>query len=500
MSESLPSIPEFFAGRQVFLTGGTGFMGKALVEKLLRSCPEIDKIFMLIRPKKGKKPADRVKAFAKDVLFETLLTANPNALQKIVAIEGNVQAVGLGISAEDFALLENVSIVVHASASVRFDDPLREAILTNVRSTYEMIQLSMKLKKLDAFVHISTAFCNADFRKIEEKIYPAHGDWRDVLKLAESSLDDETINILTAKYMDFLPNTYLFTKGLAENICNDFKEKLPIIIYRPAIVTGAEVEPHPGFTDNFNGIMGLAVATGLGIQRSLYCLKDAELFCTPVDTSVRGIISSTWRKVLNEPKNELAIYNCSNGTTSINEIMDICLHFIRYHRPFINFVWTPVEPATACRFYDSICAVFLHFLPAFVVDFLLVNLGNQKPILLKVQRKIRHAQLALRYFITNKWEIVNDNYASLTWSLKECDKKSFETSSAAIYNRNKYIIDQVIFCRRYLLKQSDDTIPEARARFWRFFIIDKLLRLGLILLVIYLMLKHAFNIDLYAKL
>lgn len=47
---------------------------------------------------------------------------------------------------------------------------------------------------------------------------------------------------------------------------------------------------------------GLSIASGIGIQRSLYCLKDAELFCTPVDTSVRGIISSTWRKVLCEPK------------------------------------------------------------------------------------------------------------------------------------------------------------------------------------------------------
>jgi fatty acyl-CoA reductase len=46
-------IPGFFKGRCVFITGGTGFMGKVLVEKLLRSCPDIDTVYLLMRPKKG---------------------------------------------------------------------------------------------------------------------------------------------------------------------------------------------------------------------------------------------------------------------------------------------------------------------------------------------------------------------------------------------------------------------------------------------------------------
>jgi hypothetical protein len=46
-------IPGFFKGRCVFITGGTGFMGKVLVEKLLRSCPDIATIYLLIRPKRG---------------------------------------------------------------------------------------------------------------------------------------------------------------------------------------------------------------------------------------------------------------------------------------------------------------------------------------------------------------------------------------------------------------------------------------------------------------
>jgi len=48
-----PSIPEMYKGRSVFITGGSGFMGKVLVEKLLYSCPDVAKIYLLLRPKRG---------------------------------------------------------------------------------------------------------------------------------------------------------------------------------------------------------------------------------------------------------------------------------------------------------------------------------------------------------------------------------------------------------------------------------------------------------------
>ena len=55
-----PSITEFYTNKNIFITGATGFMGKCLLEKLLRSIPGEGKIFVLVRQKKGKSSQERV--------------------------------------------------------------------------------------------------------------------------------------------------------------------------------------------------------------------------------------------------------------------------------------------------------------------------------------------------------------------------------------------------------------------------------------------------------
>lgn len=58
-SQSESHIANWFRDQAIFITGSTGFMGKVLVEKLLRDCPEIKTCYLLMRAKRGIEPEQR---------------------------------------------------------------------------------------------------------------------------------------------------------------------------------------------------------------------------------------------------------------------------------------------------------------------------------------------------------------------------------------------------------------------------------------------------------
>lgn len=85
-------------------------------------------------------------------LFDTLKkTTNVEVMiSKIHVISGDCSLVGLGISTEDRQLVtENVSMIYHLCATIRFDEKLKKAVELNTRGTLEMIKLGLECKKLE---------------------------------------------------------------------------------------------------------------------------------------------------------------------------------------------------------------------------------------------------------------------------------------------------------------------------------------------------------------
>lgn len=80
-------------------------------------------------------------------------------------------------------------------------------------------------------VHVSTAYVNAVLQEAEERVYPAPFDVKELLKLVEK-LDATTLEIETPNILKNHPNSYTFTKHLAEHEIKN--GHIPAAIVRPS--------------------------------------------------------------------------------------------------------------------------------------------------------------------------------------------------------------------------------------------------------------------------
>ncbi|KRT82852.1 dehydrogenase, partial [Oryctes borbonicus] len=225
------SVGEFYNGKTVFITGGTGFMGKVLLEKLLKSCPGIAKIYLLIRPKKGQQARERLQQLLSSPLFDTVRRERPSDLQKVLAIEGDITQPELAISSSDRSTLaRSVNVVFHSAATVKFDEKLKLSVTINVLGTQRLVELCKRMTNLQALVHVSTAYCNCDRRIVKEKIYPPASIGPDQITSLVNILDEQMVDSLTLQLVGNRPNTYTFTKALAECWLQENKGDLPLVI------------------------------------------------------------------------------------------------------------------------------------------------------------------------------------------------------------------------------------------------------------------------------
>ena len=59
-------------GKTLFITGTTGFVGKVVLEKILRSLSDIKRVYVMVRAKKGFTPMQRLSEIFSSELFTTL--------------------------------------------------------------------------------------------------------------------------------------------------------------------------------------------------------------------------------------------------------------------------------------------------------------------------------------------------------------------------------------------------------------------------------------------
>lgn len=87
---------------------------------------------------------------------------------------------------------------------------------------------------LQLFAYMSTAYCHPEIKVLEEKIYPPPADPYYLINLVEG-LESHEVDHLSMKLLGRFPNSYTYTKALAEDLVDKASEFLPTLIMRPSI-------------------------------------------------------------------------------------------------------------------------------------------------------------------------------------------------------------------------------------------------------------------------
>ncbi|KAF9951302.1 cyclin-dependent kinase inhibitor far1 [Mortierella alpina] len=302
--DPLQALEFYTQNNIVFLTGGTGFMGKVILEKILRSLPMVQKIYLLVRASCKAAAYDRLeKKIFGCRIFETIkaqISDDGARLEKIkrkvVPILGDLVLDGLGISSEDLEMVrKDTRVFLHCAASVKFDDPLRVALELNTLGSLRTLEVAKQMQKLQAFVHVSTSYVNAHLRdmNVKEKIYPLPFGDPEAFFCRLSKMSDQELSVFERDFvLKMYPSTYKFTKSLTEHLMQSRRRSLsvPMVIVRVPVVGGALAEPVPGWCEGISGAVAVMVCCALGVVQEWYGDETKVLDMIPVDVAVKTVL------------------------------------------------------------------------------------------------------------------------------------------------------------------------------------------------------------------
>jgi long-chain acyl-CoA synthetase len=156
-------LGEAFAGREVLITGVTGFLGKVALTMLLDRYPQIGRVHVLVRPRAGGTARDRF--FGKVTAappFKPLRDKHGDRFEQFVAekchpIAGDVTDPMLGLDeAAIQALSGKLACVINSAGLVTFNPSLEIAISVNTEGARNAAELCKRTGA--TLVHISTCF------------------------------------------------------------------------------------------------------------------------------------------------------------------------------------------------------------------------------------------------------------------------------------------------------------------------------------------------------
>jgi fatty acyl-CoA reductase len=424
----MSAIASFFAQRSVFITGGSGYIGQQIIEKLLRSCPEIEGIYVLTRPKKGQSAQQRLDKLTTSPLFDRLRSRQPSFSRKIIAISGDVEQPGMGINGYDHSrVTSNASLFIHSAATLSFTDPIRVEAQTNLIGTMNAIQLCKECKQSEAFVFLSSVVSQFDKKSIKECIYDPPITSRELLSLLEI-LDDHQIELLTPSIMRQIPNTYGLTKSVTEHHLSQVMDNIPTAIIRMTPIGPSLAEPFEGWVDNLTASNGVYAGIGLGMLPVLDCNGDTPLDITPVDVVTNFIIAAAWQTATNKSKDAsspVTVYNFVTGNKSpftMRQFTQLCTKNTQQY-PLSRRLTNSGSTTSRNKAFLAVCSFWLQIRCMAVDTYLL--LSGQTPKATKLFQLNQSRMGTYDFFINQNNRLDEDNVQGLEDRLTPTDKQTF---------------------------------------------------------------------------
>lgn len=406
-------------------------------------------------------------------------------MERIKIIDGDISKQQLAISNDDMSyIIHNANIFLHAAADVRFDESLKESVETNVRGTSEILKIAEQSRALEIFIYVSTAFSHCNRDKIEEKFYRPLIDPYQLIELVENEKDVDNFEVVSRKIIEPWPNTYAFTKSLAEEVVRRFSDKVPIAIIRPSIggfvflrsvnqvikfnflvsVTTTYNDPIPGWTDNIYGFNGVVVGAATGALRIFHINNGYRADIIPADIVTNATLAVGW--YASQHRDETNIINCTvaDNPVSWGMVREEQMKW-KTKVPFLNALWVPTYNTTKYYAVSEVLKIFYHVIPAIFFD-LALKLNSQKPRVLKLYRKVHKFSEVLSFFTNNEWDFRNDQFHKVLAQMSEEDQTLFPCDVTKI-DWKEFLGNNLIGLRTHVMKEKLDNLEEAKKKYNR---------------------------------
>jgi thioester reductase-like protein len=254
----------------ILLVGCTGFVGEALLYKLLRETKH--KLILVIRTKDNKSIEERVKE-----MFDSIRLDYQEFKERIKTAQVSYDDQrNIAISEKDDAYIKkNTTILVNALADVHMNREIRKATLNNTVTALNWMKKFQECPKGELYLYISTAYVN--FHRMESGDVP-----EEILEkgMSQSTLSNIIENKQTA--IGNYENTYVYSKQLAEVLLREQKREKRLVILRPSIIIPALEAPYPGW-GKLQTMSYLLLGVGSGLLSMVRHRKDLHQNTVPVD-------------------------------------------------------------------------------------------------------------------------------------------------------------------------------------------------------------------------